>query len=293
MKINTQIFKFLRRLTGITQLQLADLVNIDQSAIAHFEDGRGKLSDETVLRIIHALSLNKDYFEGNELNPFAKSTSVYKFFLRGKNMKADLKYLFQFLRIAAPVIGEIILLTTSASMKFKKMTSPTYAIAMNDTSGNIYLFRAKDEASYIADSGYLFDEIYLCDKISDHQAFNRPGQDTWRIKDSLLPAELYDKIRKFEVQKSDFDTFLAGYFSVSYHNETVSVDGKTILYPVPDIMDILETWVDYLELETDPDKREDELRRFMNFYLSRIKRVKDHVERSSELQRVLARWRSK
>ncbi|MBI3599743.1 MAG: helix-turn-helix transcriptional regulator [Nitrospinae bacterium] len=64
MEIN-KIFELSRKFQNKNQEEIAHEVNIDRSAIAHFEAGRYKLSINMMGKIARVLNISKAYIDGD------------------------------------------------------------------------------------------------------------------------------------------------------------------------------------------------------------------------------------
>jgi len=54
----------LRRKKGLTQLQLAEMLNVNETAVQHWESGRNQTDFETLVRIADFFDVTIDYLLG-------------------------------------------------------------------------------------------------------------------------------------------------------------------------------------------------------------------------------------
>src|SRR5208283_3597075 len=84
----------LREAKALTQADVARVLGVDRSAIAHFEAGEeSALSVETQLKLAPLLDINPDYLLNKAPNPFKPHdpSGLIMLFLKGKAFRADIE----------------------------------------------------------------------------------------------------------------------------------------------------------------------------------------------------------
>lgn len=187
-----ELFRSTRVAKGLKQSALAELGGISCSALARFEGGKLRLSEETLQRIAPYLDINPKYLEGNSASPFmSHNNELIKFFIDKYHLHSD------------PIMATIF--ATSENLEYYSLSphlsilerirylniadNPTYAMVIKDEFGNTFLFRCKSSKDFMTwdDRRTSLDAHFL-------SITNKKGQ---FIK-LIISKELYDKIVKWD-----------------------------------------------------------------------------------------------
>jgi len=207
MTLNT-LFKLVRELQGKDQTVLARAIGLKtSSAISKFEKGeKSPLSEETLKKLASLLQMNPDYITGASLNPFS-SPELVKMYLPEEDI--GIKVLFTPIKIIAEANQRIEIVTLLPARKFEFMEKietgtilepGTYAIAIKDQDGNMFLFRRKSPSAYIMADRSMLAQL---EEISDHK-----DKDI-RHRTRKLKRDLFEKIRNWNVLREDIEPFFS------------------------------------------------------------------------------------
>lgn len=212
-----ELFRSARVAKGLKQLALAEYGGISCSALARFEAGKLRLSEETLLRLAPYLDINPRYLEGNSTSPFmGHNNKLIKFFTDKYNFHKD------------PIISTII--GTSSSLEFYSLSPhlsilerirylnvadhPTYAMVIKDEFENVFIFRCKSNKDFMTwDNNRTNWDVNLL-----HMT-NKKGH----FEKQIMSKELYEKIVNWEDISLEDIQFL-------FQNKKQQLKLKTIVY---------------------------------------------------------------
>lgn len=189
---SAELFRSARVAKGLKQSVLAELGGISCSALARFEGGKLRLSEETLTRLAPHLDINPKYLEGNSDRPFlSRDNKLIKFYVD--------KYKFHQDPIIAKIIG------SSDSLEFYSLSPhlsiierirylniadhPTYAMVIKDEFNNVFIFRCKSSKDFMSwdDKRTSWDANVL------HMT-NKSGH----FEKQIMSKDLYEKIVDWE-----------------------------------------------------------------------------------------------
>lgn len=212
-----ELFRSTRVAKGLKQSALAELGGISCSALARFEGGKLRLSEETLLRLAPYLDINPKYLEGNSNSPFMGcDNKLIKFFVDKYNFHKD------------PIIATII--GSSNSLEFYSLSphlsiierirylnvadQPTYAMVIKDEFENVFIFRCKSNKDFLSwDNNRINWDANLL-----HMT-NKKGH----FEKQIMSKELYDKIVNWDDVSLEDLQFL-------FQNKKQHLKLKTIVY---------------------------------------------------------------
>lgn len=240
----------MRRGKSINQGQLAQLLKIDRSAIAHYEAGElSTISKEKIAEAGRYLDINPAYIMSTDPNPFKSQDpqGLIRLFMKGGNLSADIASLLAIVQYG--FVSKLVFLTTSPfslKARFRNIISgmPTaYSITMTDTADNIFLFRHKDQNKFI---GYLQNLEHAIRTAENTSIGNMI------IENEPLPDELMHKIQNDSAEKSDLSMYFNyGYVLNCHRCKYVDSDGQTKYIPEPPLNIVRYDTNKYLEYEKD------------------------------------------
>ncbi|MBI5847236.1 MAG: helix-turn-helix transcriptional regulator [Nitrospirae bacterium] len=201
--MNKQINKLFRALfeyQRIRQSQVAKNIHISQPALSQFLAGESSLSISTLKKIAPLLSLNPNYIEDMNANPFGDG-NFFKMIIPEKySLLPDLSLVDLLLDLNDKVRLIFLSPPLLSLVKFTMgRESPIYAIAVKDGDGNCFLFRRKQKSPLHA---IIVGEEALKNKIDRIANKGR----SFLHETKVIDKELYLKIRNWEaVEKADIE----------------------------------------------------------------------------------------
>ncbi len=195
-----ELFRRAREAKGLKQSEIADQCGISRSALARFETGSLRLSEETLLLIAPLLDIDPEFLRGNAKIPFKSPTgSLIKFVVDKYHVNTDM--LLTRLLAQCDVL-EIYYLSPPLTIvdrirHLNVAANPIYALLMCDEAGNVYLFRCKSPKDFLA-----WDENLS----SWHSEQRKKAEKSSHLEMRIISKELFDKIRDWqEIDKADFE----------------------------------------------------------------------------------------
>jgi transcriptional regulator with XRE-family HTH domain len=276
------IIRPLREAKALTQVDVARVLGIDRSAIAHFEAGEeSALSVETQLKLAPLLDINPDYVLNKAPNPFKPHdpSGIITLFLKGKNFHADVEPV-QVIMEYGTITGASFLASSRLSgvRRFKKVAAgrtAIYTLALQDIDDNIYLALHKDPDSFI---GYL----------DDLSAAIREKSRDVTANTVSLDERLLDSLRQRTVHRDDLAAFFDYKYSIPCPRLKVVLPDGTIRYfpklPMPTIIRDVER---YLQHEPDQEAKKNLLRQIVLFGLKAERKIVSSEESMKEYEKRL------
>ncbi|MCX5815247.1 MAG: helix-turn-helix transcriptional regulator [Proteobacteria bacterium] len=199
------MLRFAREMQGKKQRAVAQAACITQQSVNAYEHGYASLSVDTLKKIAVTIGLNPEYLSDPTVNPF-KSDELIKMELPERYINSGIDFeIFYFLATNNKRLRIIFLY--SMSTKSKQLLrgtifgNPVWAIACQDTDGNIFLFKRKKRLM-----GPVLGDQELRIEIVKYRSANK----LILIEDKEIGDKLLTKISDWTITKSD----LEGIFSV-------------------------------------------------------------------------------
>lgn len=147
-----ELFKFVRELTGQTQVDVSSAAGITHQSLLKFEKGQASLKKETLKGMAVALSINSEYIDGKSSYPFNNRTGLIKMFATEGGIFQSLLEPLYFVAEFNHRIDLIFLIAPNdiENKLFRKLGLLwIFALAFTDGHGNIFLLRGKKEKHLI------------------------------------------------------------------------------------------------------------------------------------------------
>lgn len=264
-------FRMMREGKGISQGQLAELLKIDRSAIAHYESGElSAISKNKIAEAGRYLDINPAYIMSKDPYPFKSQDprGLIRLFIKGGNLSADISSLTAIVKYG--FVKKLVFFTTSPSSfrtRFRKIVSgmaTVYAIAMIDITDDIFLFRHRHPNKFIG---------YLQNLEHSIKTSNNTSVEAVIIDNNPLPDELLHKIQNDSAEKSDLSTYFNYRYTLNCRRIACpNVDGKGGTVPELPLDIIRGDLKRYLEYETDASARAGILREMVKIGLDAEKK---------------------
>lgn len=192
-KIASEIFRLAREGKSLTQQELAEIANIDRSAIAHYEKQKYSLSLKTLQAIAPSLDINPDYFVTLEY-PW-KSNNVIKYFITNDFSLFDMLFLYSSYIYIIFLIPPFSLL----HKLFSIIDGNVYAVAVKDQNDNIFLFRHKKEYKCLKNERFLKNHV--------ESSIEKYGKEDINVMMSIkeISPEIMEKIEKWTVERKNIE----------------------------------------------------------------------------------------
>lgn len=144
-----------RKYEGVKQSDMAAELGITQSAIAKFEARKTKLGPDTLAGIARRLGINPDYLDDETQNPFKAQGRLIKMLLP-EAFVSGIDYSILYFLAERNAFLKVLFLVAPSGL-FRKILAKTafenliYAIAVEDSAGNFFLFRRKANYPLVGD----------------------------------------------------------------------------------------------------------------------------------------------
>lgn len=141
-----KLFFYMRKAKGLTQKQLAEVINVSQSAVARLERGEvTAISRQSLKDLAPQLHINPAFLDGENENPFSLNQNEFIIFKLGSGFKGpDISPINWFLENCN--IRDVYALSPPLGVPGRLIRGAiadelTYAVLMRDIFDNIFLFR--------------------------------------------------------------------------------------------------------------------------------------------------------
>lgn len=200
-----------REAQGISQKEIAEAINISQSAITQFEKLKATLSVETLVKMAPLLNINPEFIEKGTGNPFKQvdKQKIIKMFMP-ENPLGEIDYVLIDLITKYNKEATFVLLLPVLHEKmrgdFKKLRSRLqpygycYALLIEDGDNNKIIFRRKDKEKIL---------VSTPDWVTRLNSLNKEGEKYFEIKAIELTENLFKNIEEWSnINVKELNTLL-------------------------------------------------------------------------------------
>ncbi len=193
-----------REAQGISQKEIAEAINISQSAITQFEKLRATLSMDTLVKMAPLLNINPEFIGKGSGNPFKQTgkEKIIKMFIP-ENTLGEIDFSIIDLIAKSNAETAFILLTpprwSDGRYKLERYGF-SYALLIEDRDHNKFIFRRRDKHKYLLDIRDLSVRL---------DSLNKEGEKYFEIKAMELTGNLFKNIEEWSnINVKELNTLL-------------------------------------------------------------------------------------